>query len=97
MASFPWLIIGIVIGLLVTGISVTLLWKRRKEVKSQGTDYRAFLTLGITFFLVGVVYGITFFISSTHVFLILCIVFVAMGTSYLTISLANKGKWGKQT
>ena len=45
----------------------------------------------------GVVYGITFFISSMQVFLILGIVFVAMGTSYLAIGLANKDKWGKQT
>ena len=100
MTSFPWIIIGIVLGLLATGISIFLLWKlwkKRNEMKSQGTNYHAFFILGVSFFLFGVVYGITFFISSMQVFLILGIVFVAMGTSYLAIGLANKDKWGKQT
>jgi hypothetical protein len=93
MTSFPWIIVGIVLGLLVTGISIILAWKKRKEIKSKGTNYRAFFILGVFFLLLGVIFDITFFISSTQVFLILGIVYIAMGISYISIGLANRDKW----
>ena len=97
MTSFPWIIIGIVLGLLVTGISIILLWKKRKEIKSQDTNYRAFFILGISFLLLGIVFGITFFISSTQVFLILGLSFIAPGIFYISFGLVNKDKWNKVT
>ena len=97
MTSFPWIIIGIVLGLIVTGISIILVWKKRKELKSQDTNYRAFFILGVSFLLLGLVFEITFFISSTQVFLILGLSFIAIGISYISIGLTNRDKWQSKT
>jgi len=96
MDSIPWIIIGIILGLVVTGIGIVVVWKRRKEVKSQDTGYRALYILGLSFLPLGVIFEIIFFTSDTKVFLVLGFVFIALGLSYLSIGLANKDKWNKQ-
>ena len=97
MNEFPWVIVGVIIGLILIGILVVMAFKWKREGKSQGTNYRALFILGIIFFPLGVIYEITFFVSSTKVFLILGLSFIAMGLSYIAISLANKNKWTKIT
>jgi hypothetical protein len=97
MDSFPWVIIGIVLGLVVSGIGVIVVWKRRKQVESQGAGYRALYILGLSFLPLGVVFEIIFFTSDIKVFLVLGLAFIALGLSYLSIGLGNKDKWNKQT
>ena len=93
MNDFPWVIVGITLGIVIVGILVALAFKRRKEGKSQAINYRTLFILGITFLPLGVLYEVVFFISGTTVFLILGLAFIAMGISYLTIGLANRDKW----
>ena len=100
MDSFPWVIIGIVLGLVVSGIGVIVLWKKRKEVKTQEKGYqkgyRALFILGLSFLPLGIVFEIIFFTSDIKVFLVLGLAFIALGLSYLSIGLGNKDKWNKQ-
>ena len=93
MNGFPWIIIGIAIGLILTGILVVVTLKIKKEGYSKGTDYRAFFTLGISFLALGIIYEIVLLVSCTKVFLVLGIVFIGLGISYLAIGLGNKDKW----
>jgi len=92
MNEFPWVIVGVIIGLILIGILVVMAFKWKRERKSQGTNYRALFILGITFLPIGVIYEITFFVSGTKDFLVLGLSFIAMGSSYIAIGLANKGK-----
>jgi len=75
------------IRVLAIGIGINFLWKRRKEGKISGTNYRTLFILGITFNLLGIVSGIIFFTSHIQVFLILGLTFIAMGLLYLIIGL----------
>ena len=97
MNEFPWVIVGVIIGLILIGILVVMAFKWKRDGKSHGTNYRALFILGITFSPLGVIYEIIFFVSGTKVFLVLGLAFIAMGLSYIAISLANKDKWTKQT
>jgi ABC-type sugar transport system permease subunit len=87
------IIIGIIVGLILIGILVTMMLKRRREESPKGTNYRAILILGTVFSPVGIIYLITFFISDETVFLVLGLSFIGMGLSYLAIGLNNKDKW----
>ena len=88
-------LIGIATGIILIGILVTVMLKRKREGKSGGTDYRAIYILGISFTPIGVIYLITSFISDETVFLVLGLSFIGMGLSYLAIGLRNKDKWEK--
>ena len=93
MNEFPWVIVGIIVGLILIGILVAMTLKRKREGKSGETNYRAFFILGVTLFPLGIIYEIVFFVSGTKVFLILGLAFIAMGLSYVAIGLANRNKW----
>ena len=93
MGTFPFVLIGICIGLILVGILAVFIWKKSKEGKAKGTGYRVLFILGITFLPLGIIYEIVFFTSGTKVFLVLGIAFVGMGLSYLAISLGNRYKW----
>ncbi|MFC1873686.1 hypothetical protein ACFLYX_00100 [Chloroflexota bacterium] len=91
----PFVIIGIVVGLILVGILAVIALRKHEEGKSKETDYRAFFILGISFLPLGIIYEIVFFVSGTKVFLVLGIAFIGMGISYLAIGLGNKDKWKK--
>jgi FtsH-binding integral membrane protein len=93
MGTFPFVLIGICIGLILVGIVAVFFWKRNKEGKAKGTGYRVLFILGITFLTLGIIYEIVFFASGKTVFLVLGITFIGMGLSYLAISLGNRDKW----
>ena len=95
MNEFPLVIVGIIVGLILVGILVAMTLKKKREVKSGGTNYRALFVLGITFLPLGIIYEIVFFISDTKVFLVLGLSFIAMGISYIAIGLGNRDKWKK--
>ena len=96
MNEFPWVIVGIIVGLVLFGaLGVLVVRRRKKGSKPQETNYRALFILGIAFIPVGIIYEIVFFVSGTKVFLVLGLAFVAMGLSYLAIGLANRDKWEK--
>ena len=95
MNELPWVIAGIVVGLILIGILAAIILKRKREGKFGETNYRALFILGITFFPMGIIYEITFFVSGKTVFLVLGLSFIAMGLAYLAISLVNRDKWKK--
>lgn len=93
MNGFPWIIIGIAIGLILVGILVVVTLKRKREGKSKEIDYRAFFILGISFLALGIIYEIVLFASDKKVFLALGIAFIGVGISYIAIGLGSKDKW----
>ena len=96
MGTFPSVIIGIFIGLILVGILAILAWKKNKLGKARGSGYRALFILGIIFLPLGIIYEVVFFVSGTQVFLVLGIAFIGMGLSYIAIGLGNRDKWKKQ-
>ena len=93
MDGFPWIIIGLVVGLVLVGIILVVLYRRKKEKKFQEIDYRAFFILGVTFLPLGVLYEIIYFVADIMVFLVLGLAFIAMGITYLGVGLKNRDKW----
>ena len=95
MTNIPLVILGISVGLMLVGVLAVVAMRRKKEdkTKTRETNYRALFILGITFFPLGLIYEIIFFISGTIVFLVLGLSFIAMGLSYLAIGLSNRDKW----
>ena len=89
MNGFPL----VIAGLILVGILIAITLKKKKEGKSGESNYRALFILGVTFFPLGIIYEIVFFMSDTTVFLVLGLAFIAMGTSYLAIGLGNRDKW----
>ena len=93
MTNIPLVILGISVGLMLIGVLAVVAMIRKKEDKTRKTNYRALFILGVTFFPLGLIYEIIFFISGTIVFLVLGLSFIAMGLSYLAIGLSNRDKW----
>lgn len=93
MNSLPWIIAGIVLGVITIAVGAIILRKKRKEGETRVVNYRALFILGITFIPLGIVDEIVYFVSGTQVFLIIGTVFIVMGLLYLVIGLANKDKW----
>ena len=93
MNGFPWIIIGIIVGLVLVGSLIVVAFKKRKKGKSQTINYRTFFILGISFLPLGIIFEISFFLSDTKVFLVLGLAVIAMGMSYIAIGLANRDKW----
>ena len=81
MNDVPWVITGIIAGLVLVGILLVLmLRKRKKEGIPEVSNYRSFLILGASFVPVGIIYEIVFFIKGTTVFLALGIAFIVAAT-----------------
>ena len=81
------ILLAIVAILVLTGIVVLLVWKKRKVEPSAELDYRVFFILGICWLPLSVV-----FISAE---IALGYVFLVLGFMYLVIGLANRDKWKK--
>jgi hypothetical protein len=64
-------------------------FKKKKEGKMGEPNYQSFFNNGMLWIPVGVVFMIA--INPA-----IGIVFIAMGTTYLAIGLANRDKWGKK-
>lgn len=95
MGEFPLVVAGIVVGLIILGLFVFVVLRRRKERNVRVTNYRDFFVLGVTFLPLGIIYEIVFFVSGNPVFLILGLAFISLGLLYLVIGLNNRDKWKK--
>lgn len=95
MHNIPLIILGISVGLMLVGVLIIVAIRKKREGETRETNYRAFFILGVTFFPLGIIYEIVFFVSGTIVFLVLGLSFIAMGLPYLVIGLNNRDKWEK--
>lgn len=95
MHNIPLIILGISAGLMLVGVLVIVAIRRKRKGETGETNYRVFFILGVTFFPLGILYEIVFFVSGTIVFLVLGLSFIAMGLPYLVIGLNNRDKWEK--
>ena len=95
MHNIPLIILGISAGLMLIGVLIIVAIRRKREGETRETNYRVFFILGVTFFPLGIIYEIVFFVSGTIVFLVLGLSFIAMGLPYLVIGLNNRDKWEK--
>ncbi|MFC1901347.1 hypothetical protein ACFLX3_00240 [Chloroflexota bacterium] len=92
----PFVIIGIVAGLILVGILAVFAIRKNKEGKPKEPDYRGFFILGICLIPLSITFEIVFLASGTKTFLVLGITFIGMGISYIAIGLGNRGKWQKR-
>jgi len=89
MSVLTYPVLLAIIGILVvTGVIIVLVWKKRKEQPTAEPNYLVFFILGICWFPLGVV-----FISTDNP---VGYFFFILGLSYLAIGLANRDKWKKK-
>jgi len=63
MGTFPFVLIGIFIGLILVGILAVFVWKKNKEGKAKGIGYHVLFIMWIIFLPLGIIYEIVFFAS----------------------------------
>ena len=86
----------IIAGLVITGLAVmVLVLRRNRDRTAKPVDYRFFYWMGIMLLPV----GIAFFAASlvTDLSSVIGIIFIAIGTTYIAIGLANRKKWPKKS
>ena len=96
MISVALLIILIAAVGIVTAL---LVWKRKKEVKLEEPNYRAFFVMGIIWFPIGIVSMFIVLILDIPPFPIGFVAgmpLFAMGLIYFIIGLTNRDKWKKK-
>ncbi|MFC1870952.1 hypothetical protein ACFLYF_00910 [Chloroflexota bacterium] len=88
-------IIGAIIAIVIAvGIIMALMvWKKKREGRSEKANYRAFFVLGIVVISVSIVLMFISFILQI-LFLIVTPI-LALGLIYLIIGLVNRDKWKK--
>ena len=75
--------------LVIILIITFVMFKKRKEGKTGEINYKIFFIIGLVMIPICSVYMIT-------INLVIGIVFMGMGVSYIAIGLANKDKWKKE-
>ena len=88
-------ILGLVIAIVIAvGIIMALMvWKKKREGRSEEADYRAFFVVGIVVISASIVLMFVSFILQI-LFLIVTPI-LALGLIYLIIGLVNRDKWKK--
>ena len=97
MNSIPWVLVGIVVGLVVLAIGMVVAFRKRKEPRR--VDYRNFFVMGVIWIVFAPIIAFLPWIlhHEEPVQLIpMGFVFFAMGIPYVIIGLRNRDKWGKQ-
>ena len=87
-----WILIFVLIPavLIVIGLLLTIVvYKKKKGGKLGEPNYQVFFNVGIIWIPVGFVFMIT-------INPVMGIAFMALGTSYMAIGLANRDKWEKK-
>ena len=97
MNSIPWVLVGIVVGLVVLAIGMVVAFRKRKEPRT--VDYRNYFVMGVIWIVFAPIIALLPWIlhHEEPVQLIpMGFVFFAMGTPYVIIGLRNRDKWGKR-
>lgn len=82
-----WVIYSLIIGGLVGGGALLLLWKKMKGKEAREPNYYAFFISGICFLPVGI--ALMAAVSPGFIGI------TGLGICYIAIGLANKDKWPK--
>jgi Gpi18-like mannosyltransferase len=85
----PYVILGIVFGLIVIGVTIALLFRKRKAgIKAEEINYQAFFIMGISFLPMGIVFSAT--VSPGFLGI------AGLGAVYLALGLKHRDKWEKK-
>ena len=97
MNSIPWVLVGIVVGLVVLAIGMVVAFRKRKEPRT--VDYRNYFVMGVIWIVCAPIIALLPWLlhHEEPVQLIpMGFVFFAMGIPYVIVGLRNRDKWGKQ-
>lgn len=85
--AFAYILIGVLIGVIVIGVAIALLFReRKKEGVKKEVDYQAFFSVGIVFLFA----GIPLAISTKNPGLL---GISALGAFYIILGLQHKDEW----
>lgn len=95
MSSIPWIAIGFLAILVITGILVAwIAWQRKRNGIIQETNYRTFFIMGGVMFPVGLIGMIVSFFRDYSFFTMLP--FLSIGIVYLAIGWGKRETWKKK-
>lgn len=88
--ALEFVLIGILIGIIVLGITIWLLFRERRRGVKKEVDYQAFFSIGIVFLCA----GIPLAISTKNPGLL---GISALGAFYIILGLQHKDEWKRKT
>ena len=94
MNSIPWVLVGIVVGLVVLAIGMVVAFRKRKEPRT--VDYRNYFVMGVIWIVFAPIIALLPWILHHEEPFFMGFVFLAMGVPYMIVGLRNRDKWGKQ-
>ena len=97
MNSIPWVLVGIVVGLVVLAIGMVVAFRKRKEPRT--VDYRNYFVMGVIWIVFSpIIASLPWILHHEEPVQLIPMgfVFFAMGIPYVIIGLRNRDKWGKQ-
>ena len=94
MNGIPWVLVGIVVGIVVLAIGMVVAFRKRKEPRR--VDYRNYFVMGVIWLLFAPVMVLLPWILHGEEPFFMGFFFLVMGIAYMIIGLRNRDKWGKQ-
>jgi Ca2+/Na+ antiporter len=94
MNGIPWVLVGIVVGIVVLAIGMVVAFRKRKEPRR--VDYRNYFVMGVIWLLFAPVMALLPWILHGEEPFFMGFFFLVMGIAYMIIGLRNRDKWGKQ-
>jgi len=94
MNGFPWILVGIAVGLVILALLMVAVIRRRKEPRR--IDYRNYFVMGIIWLAFAPVMILLPWILHGEEPSFGFSFFFVMGLAYVIIGLRNRDKWGKK-
>ena len=94
MNGIPWILVGILAGIVLLGIAMVVVVRRRRE--GSRLDYRNFFVMGVIWIPTGLLVALLPWLLYEEDVFFMGLVFLVMGLVYMTIGLVNRDKWGRQ-
>ncbi len=94
MNSIPWILVAILVGVIVLGILMVVVVRRRKEPRR--VDYRNYFVMGVIWLAFAPFLILLPWLLHGEEPFSMGYFFLMMGLGYTIIGLMNKDKWGKQ-
>jgi len=94
MNGVPWILTGIIVGVVVLGIGMVVVLRKRKE--PSRVDYRNYFVMGVIWIPTGIILSLVPWLLHGEEPFFMGLVFLMMGLAYTAIGLVNREKWGRQ-